>query len=191
MESPHPAAEITQLLRRVRTGDREALDTLIRIAFDELHRLAVNQLRAGWAGLTLQPTALVNEAFLRLFAKTAPSFEDRAHFLGIVARVMRQVLVDETRLRRAQKRSGLQITLDEAVAERGIATVDLLAIDEALERLGRSDARLGMLVEMRFFAGMTAEEIALSLGESVHVVRHELRYAMARLRRDLRPVQKH
>jgi RNA polymerase sigma factor (TIGR02999 family) len=191
MESPSPQAEITLLLHRVRGGDREALDTLISVVFDQLHRLAANQLRAGWPGLTLQPTALINEAFLRLFSTTAPSFEDRAHFLGIVARVMRQVLIDETRLRHAQKRNaGVRVTLDEAVAGQGLAAIDLLAIDEALQRLGRSEAHLASLVEMRFFAGMTAEEIALSLGESVHVVRHDLRYALARLRRDLKTARR-
>jgi len=178
--------DITLLLNRVREGDRAALDALIPLVYGELHRLAAYQMRRDRYSLTLQPTALVNEAFLRLFGSSVPSFNDRSHFLGIVSRVMRQVLVDYARKRQAQKRgSGLQVPLEDVAAEPGRPTADLLAIDQALDRLEHEGPRLVQLIEMRFFAGMTAEETAAALGESAHVVRHDLRYAMARLRRDL------
>jgi RNA polymerase sigma factor (TIGR02999 family) len=180
------APDITLLLHRIREGDRSALDALIPLVHGELHRLAANQMRRDRGSITLQPTALINEAFLRLFGATVPEFHDRSHFLGIMSRVMRQVLVDHARKRHAQKRgSGLQVPLEELAAEPGRPVADLLVIDEVLDRLAAEDPRLVRLVEMRFFAGMTAEETASALGESAHVVRHDLRYAMAWLRRDL------
>jgi RNA polymerase sigma factor (TIGR02999 family) len=183
--------DITLLLRRIGEGDRGALDALIPLVYGELHRLAANQMHGDRFDLTLEPTALVNEAFLRIFGNSDPSFNDRAHLLGIVSRVMRQVLVDHARRRRAQKRgNGLRISLDDVAEEPGISAIDLLAINEVLERLGLEDKRLLTLIEMRFFAGMTAEETAAALGESVNVVRHDLRYALSWLRRDLDPVRK-
>jgi RNA polymerase sigma factor (TIGR02999 family) len=186
MGSAPPASDITLLLHRIREGDRAALDTLIPLVHGALHRLAADQMRRDRNSLTLQPTALINEAFLRIFGATMPSFNDRSHFLGIASRVMRQVLVDHARKRHAQKRgSGLQVALEDVPADFGRPSTDLLAIDEVLDRLAREDPRLVQLVEMRFFGGMTAEETAVALGESPHVVRHNLRYAMACLRRDL------
>ena len=186
MASEQAGAEITQLLHRIRQGDRAALDVLVPLVYGELHRLAANQMRRDRFSMTLQPTALINEAFLRVFGSSVPSFQDRSHFLGIVSRVMRQVLVDHARRRLAQKRgSGLQVSLKHVAEGPGRSAVDLLAIDDVLERLGREDPRLLTLVEMRFFAGMTAEETAAALGESVNVVRHDIRYALACLRRDL------
>ena len=180
------ASEITLLRRRIRDGDRAALDVLIPVVYDELRRLAASQIRRDRSNLTLQPTALVHEAFLRLFGSAVLSFNDRSHFLGIASRVMRQVLVDAARKRRALKRgSGLQVTIEDVADAAGRPVIDLLAIDEALERLGREDPRMVQLVEMRFFAGMTAEDTAEALGESVHVVRHEIRYVLARLRQTL------
>ena len=181
------ASEITLLLHRIREGDRGALDSLIPLVYDELHRVAAGQIRRDRSSnLTLQPTALVHEAFLRLFGSAVLSFNDRSHFLGIVSRVMRQVLVDAARRRRALKRGcGLQVTIKDVADVTGRPMVDLLAIDEALERLGREDPRMVQLIEMRFFAGMTAEDTAEGLGESVHIVRHEIRYALARLRQML------
>jgi RNA polymerase sigma factor (TIGR02999 family) len=190
MASSEPGAGITQLLDRVRGGDREALDVLLPLVWGELHRLAADQMRRDRFSMTLQPTALIHEAFLRLFGNSPPSFNDRSHFLGIVSRVMRQVLVDHARRRRAQKRgSGLQVSLEGLGDElaRPAEAVDLLAINDALERLGGEDPRLLTLVEMRFFGGMTAEETAVALGESVNAVRHDIRYALACLRRDLDP----
>jgi len=174
---------ITLLLGRVREGDREALDQLLPLVYGELHRLARSALRRDRGLHTLQPTALLNEAFLRLFGRQLPEFSDRAHFLGVAARVMRQVLVDYARTQGALKRgAGLQVELPANLAAGGPAG-SLVELDQALERLGQEDARLVRLVEMRFFAGMTAEETAEATAESVHVVRHDLRYAQARLRR--------
>jgi|SRR5947209_2183098 len=174
---------ITMLLGRVREGDREALDQLLPLVYGELHRLAKSAMRRDRGLHTLQPTALLNEAFLRLFGRQLPDFSDRAHFLGVAARVMRQVLVDYARAQGALKRGpAMLLELPESLASRAPAE-SLLELDQALERLGQEDPRLVMLVEMRFFAGMTAEETAESTCESVHVVRHDLRYAQARLRR--------
>jgi RNA polymerase sigma factor (TIGR02999 family) len=176
-------SSVTELLERIRQGHLEAREDLLTLVYRELKRLAQNAFRMESPSHTLQPTALVHEAFLRLFNGPAPAFHDRAHFLGIAARVMRQVLVDHARARHSQKR-GAQLTV--ALNEHLVAApqqADLLELDEALEKLGQEDARLVVLIEMRFFAGMTAEETAEARSESVHVVRHDLRYAQARLRR--------
>jgi RNA polymerase sigma factor (TIGR02999 family) len=174
---------ITALLARARQGESEALEHVLPLVYDELHRLAAAALRRDRSGHTLQPTALLNEAFLRLFGPQQPDFSDRAHFLGIAARVMRQVLVDYARTRRAQKRgAGLLVPLAENIAAAS-QPGDLLELDAALEKLQREDPRLVALIEMRFFAGMTAEETAAVRSESVHAIRHDLRYAQARLRR--------
>jgi RNA polymerase sigma-70 factor, ECF subfamily len=130
-------SQITLLLHRAGEGDYAARDELLNIVYAELHRLAENELRRDWACETLQPTALVNEAFLKVFGNTTPTFHDRSHFLGIVAHVMRQVLVDHARARRAQKRgSGLLVSLDQAVGSRQPPIADLLAVNEALDLLG-------------------------------------------------------
>jgi RNA polymerase sigma factor (TIGR02999 family) len=174
---------ITLLLGRVREGDREALERLLPLVYGELHRLARSALRRDRGLHTLQPTALLNEAFLRLFGRQLPEFSDRAHFLGVAARVMRQVLVDYARAQGALKRGpAMQVELPENLAS-GAPAGSLLELNQALERLGQEDASLVTLIEMRFFAGMTAEETAEARAESVHVVRHDLRYAQARLRR--------
>jgi RNA polymerase sigma factor (TIGR02999 family) len=171
------------LLGRVREGDREALDQLLPLVYSELHRLARSALRRDRGLHTLQPTALLNEAFLRLFGHQLPEFSDRAHFLGVTARVMRQVLVDYARTQGALKRGpAVHLELPENLAS-GAPSASLLELDQALDRLGQEDPRLVRLIEMRFFAGMTAEEAAEAGAESVHVVRHDLRYAQARLRR--------
>ncbi len=178
---------ITLLLNRVRDGDRDALSRLLPLVYNELHRLARSALRRDRDQHTLQPTALLNEAYLRLFGGKTPEVADRAHFLGIAARIMRQVLVDYARTRNARKRGpGLQIVLKEGLA-RNAGAANLLELDQALDRLGEEDPRLVTLIEMRFFAGMTAEEAAEARSESVHIVRHDLRYAQARLRRLLQP----
>ena len=178
--------DVTTLLHRAKTGDRAALDELIPAVYDELHRLAVRQLSHERADHTLQPTALVNEAYIRLFSGQPPDVRDRRHFIGIAARVMRQVLVDYARTRTSQKRSGgIVVSLEEHPEAGADPGMDLLLIETALDRLGEEDPGLVRLVEMRYFGGMTAPEIAEVTGESVHVVRHNLRYAQARLRQDL------
>lgn len=180
------SAEITGLLRRWHDGDRDALEALAPLVYQELHRLAVLQLRRDPSNHTLQATELVHEAFLRVFGDAPPSFQDRAHFLGVVAHVMRQVLVDRARARRAKKRGGgLQLTIQDDLAGAAPPLIDVLAVHEALGHLSEEDPGLVKLMEMRFFGGMTAEETAEVLHESVHVVRHNLRYALARLRQQL------
>jgi RNA polymerase sigma factor (TIGR02999 family) len=183
--------DITHLLKRASGGDRAAIEELTPHVQAELRRLAEAQMKKERAGHTLQPTSLVNEAFLRLFGTQVPSFTDRAHFLIVAARVMRRILVDHARKRSALKRGfGLTVPMEEFHAASSPKLVDLLAIDEALERLAARDARLARLVEMRFFAGMTAEEAAAALGESVHVVKHDLRYAQAWMRSEFEPPRK-
>ena len=180
--------EITELLAEVRRGDREALNRLVPLINGELRRLARNRLRAEHTGHTLQPTDLIHEAYIRLLQGKQPEWASRTHFFAIAARLMRQVLVDYARARRAQKRGpGLQIPLDDSPTPATQPHGDLLAIDEAMNRLAAEDPHLVTLIEMRFFAGMTAEETADALNQSVHVVRHEIRYALAWLRRVLDP----
>jgi RNA polymerase sigma factor (TIGR02999 family) len=177
------APQITAILARVRLGQAEALDDLLPLVYAELRRIAKKALLAERPDHTLQPTALVHEAFIRLFDGQTPAFADRAHFLGIASRLMRQILVDHARTRRAQKRgSHLQVPMEDHA---GVTPPhgDLLELDEALDKLGREDHRLVTLIEMRYFAGMTAEETAEARSESVHAIRHDLRYAQARLRR--------
>jgi RNA polymerase sigma-70 factor (ECF subfamily) len=183
-EPPCPdSPSITALLVRVRQGQPRAVEDLLPLVYDELRRRAQIAFRNELPGHTLQPTALVHEAFLRMFDGPQPEFADRAHFLGIAARVMRQVLVDHARSRRAQKR-GPQFKIEFTEQLVGAAKQpDVLELDEALGKLGQEDPRLVTLIEMRFFAGMTAEETAEARSESVHVIRHDLRYAQARLRR--------
>jgi RNA polymerase sigma factor (TIGR02999 family) len=187
IEDPEPPSpdspSITALLARVRQGQPRAVEDLLPLVYGELRRRAQIAFRNELPGHTLQPTALVHEAFLRMFDGPQPEFADRAHFLGIAARVMRQVLVDHARSRRAQKRGPqFKIEFNEQLAS-SPAQPDVLELDEALGKLGQEDPRLVSLIEMRFFAGMTAEETAEARSESVHVIRHDLRYAQARLRR--------
>ena len=174
---------ITALLHQARNGDATARDTLINALYGELHRLAEIAFQSENPGHTLQPTILVHEALLRLLkGEGGPDFVDRAHFLGLAARVMRQILVDHGRARHAQKR-GAQFTI--ALSDRvesPASAVTFLELNDALDVLGREESDLVSLVEMRFLAGMTAEEVAEVRRESVTKVRRDLRYALARLR---------
>ena len=186
--------DITRLLHRVREGEQGALDELMPLVYSELRRIARAFMRQQQPGHTLQPTALVNEAFIKLFQNAEPHFVDRAHFLALMSRVMRQVLVDYARTRTTKKRGGSGHDTPERVAwttrlgADGEARVDLLnliELDGALDALALEDESLARLVEMRYFGGMKAEETAEALGLSVHVVRHDLRLAQAWLRRKL------
>ncbi len=184
---------VGELFGRLRIGDRSALDELTPALYDELHRIAARHLRGERANHTLQPTALVHEAYLKLLDFRERKFTDEGHFLAIASRVMRQVLVDYARARAAQKRSGgghphpLNTASLEVESERGIELVELIELDDALKDLAAEDESLARLVEMRYFGGMTAEETAEALGLSVHVVRHDLRFAQSWLRRRLTP----
>lgn len=180
-------SDVGPLLERMRHGDESALNSLVAALYDELQRLASRQLRRGRPAHTLQTAGLVHEAYLKLAGACRQEFADRAHFLAVASRVMRQVLVDYARARTTRKRGGDcgQVTLTTGLqpGEDGLDQVELLHLDAALTALAREDAALAQLIELRFFAGMTAEESAEALGQSVHVVRHDLRLAQAWLRR--------
>lgn len=176
---------LTLLLKRLETGDREALDAVIPLVYDELKKLAKSHLRRETKAAPLQTTALVHEAFLKLAGGRHPSYENRAHFFGIASRLMRQVLVDAARSKGAEKRAGVEVPLTELANSASQTDRPLLVLDDALRRLERMDRLQGRLIEMRFFAGMTAEESSIALEISVHVVRRKLRIAQAWLRREM------
>ena len=181
--------QITLLLERVRAGEHGALDELMPLVIVDLRRIARSCMRHQRAGHTLQPTALINEAFIRLFGDEPPALADRAHLLALSSRIMRQLLVDHARATDAAKRGGgNRVPWDtriEVPAEDGSRDVKVLDLHAALETLEREHRSMAQVVEMHYFAGMTAEEAAVASGRSVHVVRHELRLARAWLRREL------
>jgi RNA polymerase sigma factor (TIGR02999 family) len=183
---------VPELLGRSRAGDEDALNGLVTTLYSELRRVASRHLRGERNSHTLQTTALVHEVYLKLAGDRQCGFNDRAHFLSVAARVMRQVLVDYARARATKKRAGdehgkLQpLTTDIRVeAKTGVGPMELLHLDAALEALGRESCSLAQLIEMRYFGGMTAEETAEALGQSIHIVRHDLRLAQAWLCRKL------
>jgi RNA polymerase sigma-70 factor, ECF subfamily len=177
---------ITILLSRLNRGDREALDELIGFVYPELHRIAEGYLRRESRSHTLQATALIHEAYLRLVEHGPGEYKSPAHFFGVTARVMRQILVDHARSRGAARR-----WLDAKDPERPARSFGrersktLVALDDALADLTASDAAAAGLVELRFFAGMTAEEIAAVLQTPLHKVRNDLRFARAWLRQQM------
>lgn len=182
------SSPVLDLFARLRTGDGSVLDDLVSTMYGELHRLAARHLRGERDDHTLQTTALVHEAYLKL-AGGEQQFTDRAHFLAVVSRVMRQVLVDYARARATHKRDAsvvvsLQVAPSEACKDSRL--VKLLDLDTALAALTEESAELARLIEMRYFGGMSAEETAEALGISVHTVRHDLRLAHAWLKRRLR-----
>jgi RNA polymerase sigma factor (TIGR02999 family) len=181
------SASITELLALWGDGRRDALDDLVPVVYSELRRLARAQLARERFGHTLQPTALVNEVYLRLGSYQRISWQDRAHFFAVAARIMRRVLVDHARKRRAAKRGGPAdpITLSESHLRGEPLNVDLVALDEALGRLEKKDARQSSIVEMRYFGGLSDEEIAEVLGTSVPTVKRDWRVAKLWLRREL------
>jgi|SRR5215471_4475716 RNA polymerase sigma factor (TIGR02999 family) len=182
---PNPET-ITVLLSRVSDGDREAFDHLIPLVYQELHRIAEGYCRRELQNHTLQPTALIHEAYLRMLQYGGTDYQNRTHFFGIAARVMRQVLVDHARARQAAKRGAdLKTTLDENLDLAPERDRVVIALDDALNTLAAEDDKKARLVEMRFFGGMTAEEIAECVDAPVHVVRRELRAAQAWLRREI------
>lgn len=177
--------EITELLRRVQAGDREALDAVIPMVYGELKKLASAHLRREGKPAPLETTALVHEAFLRLAGARHPAYESRSHFYGIASRLMRQILVEMARARATEKRSGEEVRLTDIPDLGRQPDRTLLAMNDALERLGVADPLKVQLIEMRYFGGMTAEESATALSISVHVVRRELRLAQAWLRKEI------
>ncbi len=169
------------------TDDRQSVDTLLPIVYQELRRLAANYLRRERPGQTLQPTALVHEAYLRLMKDKPDRWKNRAHFCAIAAHSMRQILIERARARGALKRGGAQprVTLDEALVAGGERAFDLVALDEALERLAAIDPEQARLVELRFFGGLTVEETADAMAISPATVKRHWTVARAWLAREL------
>jgi len=187
MTEPDPPSGVTELLRRWNSGDREAMDRLMPIVYDELRRLAAGYLRGERPGHTLQPTALVHEAYLRLVRQDRVEWQNRAHFFGIAASMMRRVLVDHARRRQAEKRDagGFRLTLQLGEAFEAARDPELLELDQALGRLEQLDADQARVVELRFFGGLTVEETAVVLGISTATVKREWRTAKAFLRDEM------
>jgi RNA polymerase sigma factor (TIGR02999 family) len=178
---------ITHLLKEWSDGDQRALDRLTPLVYEELRHQAARYLRRERPGHTLQTTALINEAYLRLIDAKDVRWQSRAHFFAVAANLMRRVLVDHARRRDAEKRGGSQIrlTLDEGLAVARNSEVDLLAIDEALDRLAAIDAQQARVVELRFFSGLSVEETAAALGVSPKTVKRDWSVARAWLRREI------
>jgi RNA polymerase sigma factor (TIGR02999 family) len=195
--SPSPTPELTQrLLDQMQQGDTQAREQLLALLYDELRRIARIHLRAERSTHTLQPTALVNEAYLRIFdngAQPVPPnrVNDRAHFLCLMSLSMRRVLVDHARARNAARRGGGQATIslaDSNPAATGSDPIELLELDAALEDLALEKPHVARALEMHYFGGMTADEIATaSESRSVHMIRQDLRFGQAWLRRRLAP----
>lgn len=181
------AHEITRLLLAWNEGHADVLDRLMPLVYDELRRIARRQMRRERAGHTLQTTALIHEAYVRLIDAHAVSWQGRAHFFGLAAQAMRRILVDFARERDAQKRGGAaqQVSLDEVMTVTPGLDEDFVALDEALRALADADERKCRVVEMRFFAGLTEQEIAAVLNLSEETVRRDWRLAKAWLRRYL------
>ena len=179
--------EVTQLLACWSKGDRSALNQLTPILYDELRRLAASHLRRGYSAETLQPTSLVHEAYLKLAGQNHLEFQNRAQFFGLAAQVMRTVLVDHARGKAAAKRGGggPAITLQEDLVATPEKTAGILDLNEALEALALQDVRKAQIVEMRYFGGMTAEEIAEALHISLATIGREIRVAHAWLLRHM------
>jgi len=178
--------DITGLLLEWRGGDEAALSRLIPLMEQELHRIAQRHMAGERPGHSLQATALVNEAYLRLINVQKMNWQNRAHFLAMAARLMRRILVDSARARRNQKRDGgVRITLDEGLLVTGDEPPDLVALDEALQALEKMDARRSQVIELRFFGGLTVEETAIVLKVAPDTVMRDSRLAKAWLAREL------
>jgi RNA polymerase sigma-70 factor, ECF subfamily len=176
----------TTLLQAWRDGDRSALDRLVPLVYSELRRMAGAYIRNERSPQTLEPTALVHEAYLRLVGTSDPDFTNRAHFLAIAARVMRQILVGRARARNADKRSaGLRVPLEEDLVLTGQRASLVIALDDALLELDRRDPEKARILELKYFGGMTAEDSAALLEVPVHKINRQMRLAQAWLRREL------
>lgn len=180
------SAEVMRWLEAWRGGDQEAYERLIPLVYDELHRLAGAQLRREAPGHSLQPTMLVHEAYLRL-AGADVGWQNRTHFLSVAARVMRRLLVEHARTRRAEKRGGdgVRVTLTDAMAAPSSDPVDVLVLDQAMRRLQQFDERSAQVVELAYFGGLTYPEIGRVLDVSEATVDRDLRHARAWLKREL------
>lgn len=180
--SPH---EVTQMLVAWGDGDSAALDRLMPLVYEELHRLAHHYMSREHPGHTLQTSALVNEAYLRLIDQKNVHWQNRAHFFGIAAQLMRQILVDYARKRRSQKRGGgaLKVSFDEAIIVSKERLTEVIALDDALKSLAEIDPRKSQMVELRFFGGLSIEETAEVLKVSPATVMRDWTLAKAWLKR--------
>lgn len=180
---------VTQLLVGWSKGDKEALDKLLPLVYHELHRQAAAYLRRERAGHTLQTTALIHEAYVRLVDQKNVQWQNRAHFFGIAAQLMRRILVDHARSKKRIKRGGsdIRVSLNEATIKTEARDLDIVALDEALERLARMDEQQSRIVELRFFSGLTVEETAEVLGISPATVKRDWSMAKAWLHREISP----
>ncbi len=180
-------AEVTKLLTALQAGDRQAASQLLPLVYDELRRLATHRMSSERASHTLQPTALVHEAYLRLVGpQNAPSWDGRAPFFAAAAEAMRRILIDNARRRRREKRGGARLQMElhdeHSIAEETQAE-DLISLDEALTQLEKEDMQLAKLVELRYFVGMTIDETAQVLGVSPRTIKRNWAYARAWLKR--------
>ena len=174
--------EVTRLLVQLTDGDRAAMDELLPLIYDELRRLASNYLRRERQGHTLQPTALVHEAYMRMVDQTQVRWQNRAHFFGVAAQMMRRILVDHARGHAAEKRGGefQKLSLDENIdTPGGERDLNLVSLDDALNRLSELDPQKSKIVELRFFGGLSVEETAEVLGVSAPTVKRQWRMAKA------------
>ena len=187
MRITRPLPDVTGLLLAWRGGDEEALSRLIPAIERELHRIARRCMAGERVGHSLQATALVNEAYIRLIDVRRMDWQNRAHFLAMAARVMRRILVDSARAKRYQKRGGgdVRITFDEGLAVAGDTSPDLVALDDALRALAQMDERRSQIIELRFFGGLTVEETAVVLKVAPDTVMRDSRLAKAWLAREL------
>ncbi len=184
---PNPQA--TQLLIDWSNGSQDAADSLMPLVYDELRRLARSYLQRERPDHTLQATGLVHEAYLRLVDQTGITWQNRAHFLGVAAHQMRRILVDHARRHQAEKRGGelVKVEFDEAIAPAAARSVDLVALDDALQDLARLNPQHSQIIELRFFGGLTFEEVAEVIDVSSRTARREWRAARAWLRRVVFP----
>jgi RNA polymerase sigma factor (TIGR02999 family) len=187
MISLAPREEVTRVLIDWSGGDREAPAKLMPLVYEELRRLAHQYLQRERADHTLQATGLVHEAYLRLVDQSTTTWQNRAHFFGVAAQLMRRILVDYARSHRAEKRGGGwdKLAFDEAIAPSAERSVDLVALDDALKDLLALDPRQSQIVELRFFGGLTNEEVGEVLDVSPRTVKREWRMAKAWLRREI------
>jgi RNA polymerase sigma factor (TIGR02999 family) len=184
---PAPNDDVTRLLKAWSDGNQQALNDLMPVVYAEIRKLARSYLRRERPDHTLQPTALVNEAYLRLVDQRQVRWNNRAHFFGIAAQMMRRVLVDHARSRKAEKRGSgnVAVTFDEALEVAATQALDVVSLDSALETLAALDPRQARIVELRFFGGLTVEETAEVVALSPATIKREWAAARAWLRREL------
>jgi RNA polymerase sigma factor (TIGR02999 family) len=179
--------EVTHLLFKWSQGNNEALDQLMPIVYQELHQIALSYLRRERPDHTLQPTALINEAYMRLIDQSLPQWQSRTHFFGVAARLMRQILVEHARRHHAAKRGGQdqKISLEETVQFSKERSAEMVSLDDALTALAAFDERKARVIELRYFGGLSIEETAEVIGVSMPTIGREQRLAEAWLEREL------